>query len=162
MKVIKISADNERLLRKANTEGELRGAVDLILERLAQSDALKQFKKEPTEGPGASPYNWRVVVTGLKEYLGDALSVPPFPDSTYYQGVQRYAKMYDVQGERLVALCEKLKTTYLKPPYQAVFLLLNYDRIMQGAFDKDNSRYGYKASPGQLLPRTPLPSLPEE
>jgi hypothetical protein len=162
VKLIKISADNERLLRKASTEAELRGAVDLVLERIAQSEALKAFKKEPTAGSKGSPYHWQVVVAGLREALGDDLSVPPFPDSGYVQSVHRYAKMYDVQGERLQALCDKLPSTYLKPPYQAVYLLINYDRIMKGAFDKDTSRYGFKPSPGQLLPRTPLPSLPAE
>lgn len=159
MKVIKISADNERLLRKASTEAELRGAVDMVLERVSQSDALKQFKKEPTAGPGRSPYNWQVVVTGLREALGDDLSVPPFPDATYYQGVQRYAKMYDVQGARLEEFCARVKRSYLKPPYQAVFLLRSYDRIMAGAFDsKPRAWMADGASPA----RTPLPSLPEE
>lgn len=161
MKLIKISADNERFLRKASTEAELRGAVDMVLERIEQSNTLKAFKKEPTAGPKGSPYNWKVVITGLREALGDDLSVPPFPDGGYVQSVHRYAKMYDVQGDRLSALCERVKRSNLRPPYQAVFLLINYDRIMNGAFDSrfDSSRMALDAG---AFRRTPLPSLPEE
>lgn len=162
---IKISADNERLLRAANTEAELRGAVDLVLERIAQAEVAKEFaKKEPERG---SPYNWKKVVSTLRETLGDDLHVPPFPDSRWYQSVFRYAKMYDMQGERLKKLAERVKNeSYLKPPFSAQFLMINADRIMSGFYDKSNfTRNGlqapFKRASLNPLP-VPLPSLPDE
>jgi hypothetical protein len=159
---IKISADNERLLNKAKTEGELRGAVDLILERIAQSKADGLLKKVDDDSTSAgSPYAAKKVLATLRDSLGDDLRVPPFPDATYYQYLFRQAKINDLQGDRLIALAQKVKET-MKPPFDPRFMLQAYDRIMAGTVfgqarfvaNTFNKRNGRSAPP--------LPSLPEE
>lgn len=160
---IKISADNERLLNRAKTEGELRGAVDMVLERIVQAKAAKEFKKAPASGAGSSPYYWRNVVDTLRATLGDDLRIPPFPDTAYYQTVYRYAKMYDLQGEKLQALATKVKET-MKAPFDLRFILANNERIMAGTVA---GQHRYVATTNNwrnrpAAPGTPLPSLPED
>lgn len=154
---VKISADNERLLNNAKTEAELRGAVDLVLERIEQAKVAKAASKVAESAPKEpNPYNWRQVGAALGEELGE-VKWPPYPDPIWYQRVQRFAKMYDLQGDRVRELAAAVKNSYLKPPYSLDFLVTNAGRIMDGGFKTQQFRSGVG---GQQMPRSRTPRLP--
>lgn len=158
---IKISADNERLLNGAKTEGELRGAVDMVLERIAQSKAVRTAtQRELAEPKKPNPFNWKEVLSAMRDSLGDDVTCPPYPDPIWYQNINRRAKMYALNREGCYKLAEMVKESYLKPPFQLSFLLNNAEAILAGRYAKDNpnSQYGQLRAPR----RTPLPSLPED
>lgn len=157
---IKISADNERLLQRAKTEGELRGAVDLILERIGQAKAEKAFEKPTAQSEGSSPYYWKTVVAGLREVLGDDVRVPPYPDRIWIASTSRFAKMYGLEGEALTKLATAVKESTLKPPYDVRFLLQNCERILAGTYSGDG-KYTDRPKRGSYKRGAPLPSLPE-
>ena len=137
MITIKLKADNIRLLKAAKTEPELRGVVDLVLERIEQAETMAAFGKKPSPKTAKelSRYNWKVAKEALGSVLGEDLRHPPFPDPIWYQRVHRNMKMYDLTEDKLIALAEYAKKN-LKPPYSLDFLIAQYDRILQGAYDR--------------------------
>lgn len=135
MITVKFTADNVRLFKKAATEGELRGAVDLVLERISQAEQMKVFGKEPTAAEKRkSRYNWRTAKEAMGAVLGDALRSPPFPDPIWYQRVHRSMMLYDLTEEKLTALAQYAKD-HLKPPYSLDFLVGQYERVLAGEYD---------------------------
>ena len=137
MITIKLSADNLRLLRAVKTETELRGAVDLVLERVAQAEQLRVFGREPTPAEKRShgKYNWKVAVEVMGRVLGKDLKYPPFPDPIWYQRVGRGMKMYDLNEEKLVALAEYARDN-LNPPHSLDFLVNQHERILAGDYNR--------------------------
>ncbi len=155
---IKISADHERLLKAATTEPELRGVVDMILEKVAAAHVTKALAKQAIVEPKEpNPYNWKEMVSALRDSLGpDELRVPPYPDAYWCGKIHRNARMYALDRPKIAQLCVKLKETYLKPPYSADFLISNYQRIIDGAFNSGTERKtGYTARRGPRLPKLP-------
>lgn len=160
---IKISADNERLLQKAKTESELRGAVDLILERVSQAKASAVFGKEPApaEREQLKRYNWRTAKEVLGRVLGDQLRHPPFPDPIWYQRIHRTLKTYDMTEEKLTELAEYAKDR-LKPPYSLDFLVCQHERILAGNFDTGGKRGAGASGSSGVLDGWRKNVLPEE
>lgn len=156
MILVKISADNERLLKQAKTEAELRGAVDLVLERIEQSYSSKDAKRLAESGPKATnPYNWKTVLGYLRASLGaDVVTIPPYPDSSYIGRVNRYCKIYALDKEACDKIVQALADSYLKPPYQFNFIVSNVDRLLGGGYQKGGNM---KFSKETSLPRTPRP-----
>lgn len=160
MITIKVSADNERLFKNAVSPAELRGAVDLVLERIEQAYAAKvAAKAEEVKVKEVNPYNWRQIGAALQEELGVDVRSPPYPDPIWYQRVQRFAKMYDLQGDRVKLLAEAVKASYLKQPYSLDFLVTNAGRILDGGFKKGWEQAGTSGA-ARRTPR--LPSLPSD
>lgn len=160
---VKISAENERLIRKAKTEAELRGAVDLVIELLAQAENTRTAKKaNRATNFGDSPYNWKKVITALRDTLGDDLFVPPYPDSQYCQTIYRHAKMNNLDADAIKRLAEKVKESTLKPPVSALFAVSNAARILGGAYDRNAARLDSSTPASRFRGRTPLPSLPDD
>lgn len=138
MITVKISADNERLFRAAKSEAELRGAVDLMLERIDQAKATKVFGKPVKK----NRYNWKTAVDVLGAVLGKDLKYPPFPDPIWYQRVHRSMMNYDLTEEKLTKLAEYARDN-LRPPYTLDFLVGQYERILAGDY---NAKYKRGAS----------------
>ena len=139
MITIKLSADNVRLLKGAKSEAEVRGALEMVLERLLQAESAKLFKAEPASKAASKKYNWRVAKEIMSRVLGDDLKAPPFPDPIWYQRVHRTLKQYDFNEEKLLELAEYAKT-HLKPPYSMDFLICAHERILAGHFDSQSRR----------------------
>ena len=135
---IKISADNERLIQNAQTTAELAGVREMILERIEQSKAVKEASKRELANPREpNPYNWREVVSALRDSYGpDELIFPESPDPIWYQSVQRNAKMHKLDRVGVGRLVEALRGSYLKPPYKVQWLVYNADAIMAGKYNK--------------------------
>lgn len=134
MIAIKLSADNVRLIRAAKSEPELRGAIDLVLERLDQAETLKKLGKE-VQLKAEKKYNWTQARDVMGAVLGADLKYPPFPDPIWYQRVHRNMKMHDMGEKELTELAEYAKAN-LRPPYSLDFLVSQRDRILLGNFDK--------------------------
>lgn len=141
MITVKFTADNVRLFKKAASEAELRGAVDLVLERIAQAEAMRVFGKEPTAGEkkAKAKYNWKTAKDVMGRVLGDALKSPPFPDPIWYQRVHRGMKLYDLDEEKLTKLAEYARDN-LNPPYSLDFLIGQYERVLAGNYDRKFKR----------------------
>lgn len=165
MITIKISADNERLINNAQTESELRGVREMILERIEQSKAVKAASKAELANPKEpNPYNWREVVSALRDWFGpDDLIHPESPDPIWYQSVQRNAKMHRLDREGVGRLARAVMESYLKPPFKVQWLVYNADAIIAGKYKKGAppvkpGRYSPDYSSGS---RTPL-LLPDD
>lgn len=140
MITVKLSADNVRLFKGAKSEAELRGAVDLILERIEQAEALKVFGKEPrAEIKAKARYNWKIAKDVMGRVLGDQLRAPPFPDPIWYQRVHRAMKMYDLTEEKLTKLAEYARDN-LNPPYSLDFLVTQHERVLAGNYNRKPGR----------------------
>lgn len=141
MIIVKFTADNVRLLKKAASEAELRGVVDLVLERIAQAEQMRVFGKEPTAGKKKerARYNWRTAKEVLGRVLGDNLKSPPFPDPIWYQRVHRGMMLNDLTEEKLTKLAEHARD-HLRPPYSLDFLIGQYERILAGVYDAGAKR----------------------
>lgn len=162
MIIIKISADNERLLKRAQSPAELRGAVDMVLDRIEQARAVKEASKRDVVEPKAySPFNWKEVLSAARDVLGEQVTAPPFPDHIWYQNIQRKAKLYGLTREKMKELCEKVQESYLAPPYQLSFIVNNAERFLTDGY---KSKYTGRGRPPNLpsAPRSALPSLPED
>jgi hypothetical protein len=133
---VKFSADNVRLFKKAASLAELRGAVDLVLERIAQAEAVKLFKPDPK---AKNRYNWKTAVQVMGAVLGDQLRYPPFPDPIWYQRVHRSLMNNDLTEEKLVKLAEYARDN-LRPPYGLDFLVGQYERVLAGDYDAKSKR----------------------
>lgn len=130
MITVKFTADNVRLFKKAAGEAELRGAVDLVLERIAQAEAVKVFGTSKPK----QRYNWKTAVEVMGAVLGDTLRYPPFPDPIWYQRVHRGMMNNDLTEEKLTQLAEYARDN-LKPPYGLDFLVNQYERVLSGEFN---------------------------
>lgn len=138
MITIKISADNERLINNAQTEAELRGVRELILERIEQSKAVKAAsKRDVSVAKEASPYNWREVVSSLRDWFApEELIFPESPDPAWYTTVQRYAKMHKLDRAGVGRLAQAIMESYLRPPFRVQWLVWNADSILAGKYKK--------------------------
>lgn len=161
---IKLSADNVRLLRGAKTAPELRGAVDLVLERLEQAEAVRLLGKETratmATKAASKRYNWRVAKEVMGRVLGDQLRAPPFPEPLWYQRVHRAMKQYDLNEEKLLEIAEYAKE-HLKPPYSLDFLVCAHERVLAGNFDS-KARKGSSTDIAYMVNNWRQNKLPEE
>lgn len=130
MITVKFTADNIRLFKAANSPGELRGALDLVMERISQAEQSKVFGKAPAK----NRYNWKTAVAVLGAVLGSELKYPPFPDPIWYQRVHRGLMNNDLTEEKLIKLAEYAKE-HLKPPYSLDFLVNQYERVLAGEYN---------------------------
>ncbi len=131
MLTIKLKAADIRLLQAAKTEGELRGAVDLVLSKIqihAQERELAKAEPKPTE----PRFNVRDAVNVMREVLGEEATMPPFPGRDYFLGIQRTLRAWNLGEAEVRALAIKVRDT-LKPPFQVSWVFANYERIMAGA-----------------------------
>lgn len=158
MLIIKLSADNLRLLRSAvlGSEAEVRGALDLVLERVAQAEEAKKAGKSVKENDGKR-WNWTVARDAMKKVLGDKLRFPPFPTNEYYARIYRAMRGYMLDEEKLTEIAEYAKKN-LRPPYSLDFLVCQHERILAGEFNANPKK--------KLPPHTDMtyviPKLPDE
>lgn len=166
---INLKVDQVRLLRNAKTEAELRGVVDLVLEKIEQAEVLRDFKRaseaapksEGPSGPRITP--WKRAKDVMGQILGDDLKVPPFPDRGWFMRVNRYIKLYGLDDEKLTKLAEFAKEN-MRPPYSLDFLVSQHERILAGNYNR-NARRGAASTTPYYVPnwkQADLPQLPEE
>lgn len=134
MITVRISATDERTIRGAETLDEFKGLQQLLLERLEQARALSAFRKaEPTEKKETA-FSWKGAVAVCREVLGDSMTMPPFPDATWYQRVYRTMKHYGMTEEYVRRLANHALTN-MRLPIKLDFLIGQHERILAGEWD---------------------------
>jgi hypothetical protein len=158
---IKISADNERLIRGAKTMPELEGVRALILERMEQANAERTAAKLFPKAGAPGKLNWKQAKEVLEVTLGADLKAPPFPDPIWYQRVNRTLKTYGLDEAKLTELAEYVKD-HLKPPYSMDFIICQHERVLSGEFDSTSPRRGASTGAAYVVPNWRKNVLPEE
>ena len=159
MITVKFSADNVRLFQKARSEAELRGAVDLVLERIKQAETARTFGK-PVKGPPLR-VSWKKAREILEGALGEQLKAPPFPDPIWYQRVGRALRQYGIDETKLLEIASYVKD-HLKPPYSMDFIICQHERILSGEFDSTSPRRGSSTGAAYIIPNWRKNVLPED
>lgn len=134
MITVRISATDERTIRGAETLDEFKGLQQLLIERIEQSRALSAFRKSVPSEKKEKPFTWREAIAIAREVLGDNLTVPPFPDSTWYQRIYRNMKHYGMTEEYVRKLAEHARDS-MRLPIKLDFMIGQHERILAGEWD---------------------------
>jgi hypothetical protein len=134
MITVRISATDERTIRGAETLDEFKGLQQLLLERLEQSRALSAFRKSEPVEKKEKAFGWRAAISVCREVLGDNLTVPPFPDSTWYQRIYRTMKHYGMTEDYVRRLAEHARDC-MRLPIKLDFMIGQHERILAGEWD---------------------------
>lgn len=135
MLLLRISAEDERLIGRAKTEQELAGVVQLVRDRLAQSKLLKEMGRTPTARQ--FKYGWRDALEAARAVLGDQVTVPPFPDDHWYRRITTHVRSYGIDNEKVAAICEYVRAN-MRLPIKFEFMICQHERILAGEFDQAN------------------------
>ena len=150
MLLIKLSAQDQRLIERANTEPELQGIRRLILDKVAISQTLKEFNKAPTiEQPKS--LGWARAFEVAKEVLGrENVTKPPFPDNSWYARVGGVIRREGMSEDSVRELAEYCRDN-LRKPVSFDFMICQHHRIRTGEFN-------VAKKPDEIK----LPELPED
>jgi hypothetical protein len=150
--VIKISRPDQRIIERASTEPELRGVRQLILDKIAIAETMKEFGKTALEEKRVS-LGWQKAFAVAQEVLGKAgVTMPPYPDNSWYArvgGVIRREGMTEDSVRELAQYCKD----NLRQPTSFDFMICQQHRIRTGEFNV------VKRAP-DIVPEMPL--LPED
>lgn len=134
MLLVKLSAQDQRLIERANTEPELQGIRRLILDKIAISQTLKEFNKAPSIEQRKS-LGWARAWEVTKEVLGQGnVTMPPFPDNSWYArvgGVIRRECMTEDSVREMAEYCRD----NLRKPVSFDFMICQQHRIRTGEFN---------------------------
>jgi hypothetical protein len=150
--VIKISRPDQRIIERASTEPELRGVRQLILDKIAIAETMKEFGKTVPEEKRVS-LGWQKAFAVAQGVLGKAgVTMPPYPDNSWYArvgGVIRREGMTEDSVRELAQYCKD----NLRQPTSFDFMICQQHRIRTGEFNV------VKRAP-DIVPEMPL--LPED
>lgn len=151
MLLIRLKAEDIRLIERANTEPELRGVRQFLLDKISISKTLKEFSKTPSE-PKRVSLGWQKAFAVAQEVLGKAnVTMPPYPDNSWYArvgGVIRREGMTEGSVKDLAEYCRD----NLRQPMSFDFMICQQHRIRTGEFNV------VKRAPDATIE---LPKLPE-
>lgn len=152
MIVIRLSAEDERIIRGAKLPEELVGARQLVLDRIAQSKLMREFGKVPKEKP--RDFRWKEALEVAKETLGDQVTFPKITDYLWYKRVNG-AIMHDgLDAEYVTKLSEFVKAN-MRLPIKFEFMICQHRRIMEGEFvqqRQESKQVDMRAQMGPELP----------
>lgn len=131
---VRISATDERTIKGAESLDELKGLQQLLLERIEQARALLVFRKSEPKEQKEKAFGWKDAISVSREILGDNLTVPPFPDSTWYQRIYRTMKHYGM-GEDYVRKLATHARDCMRLPIKLDFMIGQHERILAGEWD---------------------------
>lgn len=160
---IKLSAQDVRTIRGAESLAELQGIRSILLTRIAEFERERAAASEKAKGSlaGGLP-NWKQARAVLEGVLGTDLKAPPFPDPIWYQRVHRAIKMYGIDHDKLKEIAEYVKA-HLKPPYSMDFIVCQHERILAGNYDSQVAKRGASSDATYLVNNwRKNNSLPEE
>src|SRR5690348_11857678 len=151
MNLVRISAEDERLIARATTLAELNGIKSLMMDRIEQAKVLKSFGKVAKLKD--ETFSWRDVARIFDEVMGKArVTRPPFPEYTWYQRMGSAIKKFQMDEESTKLLAEYCRD-HLRDTNNLEFMVMQQRRIMAGEFDAEQLGKVTKAA---------LPELPEE
>lgn len=156
MLLIKLSAEDIRTIERANTEPELRGIKQLVVDRIATTQTLKEFNKAPSVESHRVSLGWQKAFAVAQEVLGRAgVTMPPFPDNSWYArvgGVIRREGMTEGSVRELAQYCKD----NLRQPTSFDFMICQQHRIRTGEFNVVK-RGGRSETAAIELPKLPEP-----
>jgi len=152
MLLVKLSANDLRLIERAKSPDELAGAHQLILDRVAQSKVMKEFGRTPTLKV-ATRYTWQDALRVVKEVWGEGnVRMPPFPDQTWYVRINTQLKRHGNDDFSIKTLAQYAKNNLKGPSISLDFLIAQQLRILAGEFDAQRRP---AEKPGAMGPELP-------
>ena len=136
MLLIKLSAEDMRIIERASTEAELQGVRRLLLDKISISKTLKEFNKAPSaDEPKRVSLGWAKAFEIAREVLGrENVTMPKFPDNSWYArvgGVIRREGMTEGDVRDLAQYCKD----NLRQPTSFDFMICQQHRIRTGEFN---------------------------
>ena len=154
MILIKISADDERSIVRARTQGELEGIRDMVIDLIERAKVLRSFGK--TEKLKMPTFGWKEALTVLREVCGEAnITAPPYPDYTWYKRVGSCIRR-NAMDEKFVRELGEYARDHIRMPSSAEFIIQQHAQILQGVYDVA------RPGAGTSVYRSPELQLPEE
>ena len=133
MVIIKLSAEQERLVRKAQTESDLRGVRDMLVDVLDRAHVLKSFGKAPSYKERT--FNWKDALLIVQEVVGrQNVTIPPFPESTWYARIQGHIRRNRLDADAIRSLAEYARD-HIRMPSSLDFILGQAPQILAGNYD---------------------------
>lgn len=152
MLLVRFSAQDLRIIERAQTPGEIQGVIDLVRERVAQSKVLKEFGKTPTLR--VEKYRWKEALKSAQEVLGDQVTFPKLTDYMYYQRINRAIMDEGMDHEFVTKLANYVKEN-MRLPIKFDFMICQHKRIMEGEFPKGRETRTPVAMSQQMGPELP-------
>lgn len=158
MILVKLSAEDLRIIQGAKLQEELLGVRQLVLDRVEQAKLLKEFNKQPTvRSPG---FRWKEALEVAREVLGNDVTFPKITDYLWYRRING-AIMHDGLDEAYIHALSEYARDNLKMPVKFDFLVCQHRRILEGEFNVKTS--AQKAVVAESTMRAQAgPELPEE
>lgn len=158
MLLIKLTAEDLRLIAKTKTDQEKIGIFALIKGRIDQAEILKSMGKEVK--PDKERYGWQQALKCAREVIGDVVTIPPYPDPGWYQRINSVLRTHGFSEEYMTKLSEYAKQNLLhkRPTISFDFLVCQHERIMRGEFGSGGKAMVYRGQTPDLT----LHKLPEE
>jgi hypothetical protein len=152
--LIRLTADAIRLIERANTEPELRGVRQLILDQIQISKTLKEFGRVPKVGV-AKYLGWAKAFQIAEEVVGRGnLTKPPYPDNSWYARLNGVLKRECMTEDTVRELAEYCRDN-LRSPLSFDFMIAQQHRIRTGEFNVKPKK--------DLVPEMPLlPDVDED
>jgi len=135
MLLIKLSAEDLRLIDRAQTPADLEGAVAVVRDRIQQANVLKSFGREPGPNRKESSLRWDVAWQICHAVLGDDVYRPPAPEYRWFGKVNGAIRGNRMDEAYVQALAEYVKT-HIPGRNSFMFIITAADRILAGEFDK--------------------------
>jgi hypothetical protein len=132
--IVRISATDERTIKGAESVSELKGMRELLLERIEQARALLAFRKAEPKEKKEEAFSWKQAVAVAREVLGDNMTMPPFPDASWYQRLYRTIKHYGMDEAYVRKLAEHARD-HMRLPIKLDFMIGQHQRILAGEWD---------------------------
>ena len=134
MILVRLSAEDERIINGAETEAELQGVQKLLQDRIEAAKVLRVFNKAPTVKPRSFRYQEAAEIA--REVLGNThVIVPPYPTQQWYARVNLHIKQFGMDADYIRKLAEYARDN-LMMPVNLDFLISNHARVLAGAFDR--------------------------
>lgn len=151
MVIVKLFAGDIRILQSAKTEPELRGAVNMILTKVEEAEALRSLGKTVVPTKRQSRYTWKQGFDFARTILGDNVTMPPFPDGTWYERTNRCMREFGIDEDYVRRLAEHARD-HMRMPIKFQFLVGQPERILAGEWDIRKPSVGSRSAPLPLLP----------
>jgi hypothetical protein len=156
--LIKLTADDLRLFERTKTDSEKIGLFSLLQDRIEQAKTLKSFGKTVKED--VEKYGWQKALKCARDIMGDAVTVPPYPDPGWYQRINGVLRQNAFTDEFMTTLTNYCKANLMngRKTISFDFMVCQHRRILDGEFGAGKAAI---VARGQR-PDVTLYQLPEE
>ena len=136
MVIVKLSAEDERLLKKAQSLQELEGVRALVLDRIERARVLASFGRKEKQTNHENKYNWKQALDDARSILGEVnVTVPPFPESYYYKRCNTVISRFGINREYMHKLAKYVQDHGMRIPISFQFMLWSHKQILDGEYD---------------------------